>query len=64
MAKKATVIVTVYRSPVHPVTVPESAASNIFFGEMTPSHARRNRRKQRARLASRGISNRTPTRFF
>lgn len=49
MAKKASVIVTHYANPVEPVLMDESGAANIHFGELTPEHARRERRRQRAR---------------
>jgi hypothetical protein len=47
MLKKARVIVTVHRNPVQPVSMDEAPASNIRFGEMTATHARRDRRKAR-----------------
>ena len=49
MAKKARIIVTHYVNPVEPVVLDESGAANIHFGELTPEHARRERRRQRAR---------------
>ena len=50
MARKARIIVTHYANPVEPVVMDESGAANIHFGELTPEHARRERRRQRARL--------------
>ena len=49
MVKKARVIVTRYANPVEPVVLDENRAANIHFGELTPEHARRERRRQRAR---------------
>ena len=63
MLKKARVIVTVHRNPVQPVSMDETPASNIHFGEMTASHARRDRRK--ARLNGRRRDKLRPiSRFF
>jgi len=50
MAKKARVIVTHYANPVEPVVMDDTGAANIHFGELTPEHARRERRRSRARL--------------
>ena len=49
MGAKARVVVTRYENPVEPVVVNEAEASNLHFGEMTPAHARRERRRRRHR---------------
>lgn len=49
MGAKARVVVTRYENPVEPVVLDETEASNLHFGEMTPTHARRERRRQRRR---------------
>ena len=63
MLKKARVVVTVHRNPVQPVSMDETPASNIHFGEMTASHARRDRRKAR-RNARRREKHLAISRFF
>ena len=47
MFKKARVVVTVFHNPFQPFSMDDSPASNIHFGEMTRSHARRDRRRRR-----------------
>jgi len=47
MGVKATIIVTHYDNPVEPVVLDETAAANLHFGEMTPEHERRERRRRR-----------------
>jgi hypothetical protein len=49
MGSKAIVIVTHYSNPVEPVVIEDTGASNLHFGELTPQHARRERRRQRGR---------------
>jgi len=63
MLKKARVIVTVHRNPVQPVSMGDAPASNIHFGEMTATHARRERRKAR-RNARRQDRHPSISRFF
>ncbi len=47
MIRKAKVVVTVHVNPVQPVSMDDSPAANIHFGEMTAGHARRDRRRMR-----------------
>ena len=63
MLRKAKVTVTVHRNPVQPVSMGDTPASNIHFGEMTASHARRDRRKARWK-ARRQQRHRSISRFF
>jgi hypothetical protein len=47
MGVKARVSVTHYDNPVEPVVLDETRAANLHFGEMTPEHLRRERRRRR-----------------
>ena len=47
MAAKAKIVVRRYENPVSPVIVEHGHASNLHFGELTPQHARRERRRRR-----------------
>lgn len=47
MLRKAKVVITVNHYPVSPVSMDDLPASNIHYGEMTESHARRDRRRRR-----------------
>lgn len=56
MGVKARVVVTHYDSPdepVEPVVLDGTKAANLGFGELTPEHARRERRRQRETRRSR-----------
>ena len=63
MFRKAKVKITVHRNPVQQVILDDSPASNIHFGEMTESHARRDRRLRRKKRSNRSVS-RSPARFW
>jgi hypothetical protein len=47
MGVKARVIVTHYDNPAEPVILGDTRAANLHFGELTPEHARRERRHRR-----------------
>lgn len=63
MFRKAKVKVTVHRNPVQHVILDDSPASNIHFGEMTESHARRHRRWRRKKQAQ-WSAGRPPAHFW
>ena len=63
MGVKARVIVTHYDSPVEPVILGDTQAANLHFGELTPEHARRERRRRR-KLHRGDHPNTALTRFF
>ena len=50
MAAKARIVVTHYENPVSPVVIEHGHASNLQFGELTPRHVRRERRRRRNAL--------------
>ena len=63
MGVKARVIVTHYDNPVEPVSLGDTRAANLHFGELTPEHARRERRRRR-KLHRGDHPNTVLTRFF
>ena len=63
MGVKARVFVTHYDNPVEPVVLDDARAANLHFGELTPEHARRERRRRR-RLQRGDHPHTALTRFF
>jgi len=63
MGAKASVVVRQYENPVEPVVLGETNAANLRFGELTPKHARRERRRRRKPLPG-GPSRTVSTRFW